>query len=76
MESADGAQQTRLTNNPSPDDQPAYSPSGRYIAFASQRAGGDWEVFSMGAEGLSPINRTNYHPSGGNLSGQDTHPDW
>jgi Tol biopolymer transport system component len=76
MDSADGAQQTRLTDHPALDREPAYSPNGRYIAFASGRDGGDWEIFSMNAEGLSPENRTNYHPSDGILSGQDTQPDW
>lgn len=34
---ADGSRQTRLTNNPSSDKDPAWSPDGMRIAFRSNR---------------------------------------
>ena len=38
--SADGSNQTRLTNDPAFDANPAWSPDGNTIAFASGRTGG------------------------------------
>ena len=35
---ADGSGQTRLTNNPAADGEPAWSPDGTKIAFTSDRA--------------------------------------
>jgi TolB protein len=54
----DGTGETNLTNNPSFDGTPAWSPDGSRIAFASNRDG-DLEVFVMNADGSQPINLTN-----------------
>jgi len=47
---ADGTGQTRLTNNPATDWEPAWSPDGSKIAFASDRDG-NWEIYVMNANG-------------------------
>ena len=40
------------------DGLPAVSPSGRRIAFTSDRSGGDRDVFAMGTDGSAPVNLT------------------
>ena len=47
---ARGADQRRLTRNPSNDIAPAWSPDGSRIAFASDRDG-TWDIYSMRADG-------------------------
>ncbi len=47
---ADGKNQQRLTENPSADWHPSWSPDGERIAFASQRAG-NVEIYVMDADG-------------------------
>jgi Tol biopolymer transport system component len=47
---ADGTDQQRLTNGPAQDREPAFSPDGKQIAFASDRTG-RFEVFLMNADG-------------------------
>ena len=47
---ADGTSQTRLTNNPASDYDPAYSPTAQKIAFTSKRDGND-EIYVMNADG-------------------------
>ena len=57
---ADGANTTRLTNNPASDFGPAWSPDGTKIAFVSSREGfGNDEIFQMDADGSNPIRLTN-----------------
>ena len=46
----DGTAQTRLTNNPASDQNPAWSPEGNRIAFASTRNGNS-EIYVMNADG-------------------------
>ena len=51
---ADGSGQTRLTNNPAVDRDPAWSPDGRQIVFASTRDDslvGNVEIYVMNADG-------------------------
>ena len=48
-----GARQTRLTDDPAVDIRPAWSPDGRRIAFNSDRADGEFDVFAMKADGSS-----------------------
>jgi len=47
---ADGSNQTRLTNNPAYDIDPAWSPDGKKIAFASSREGMP-DIYVMDADG-------------------------
>ena len=63
---ADGGNQQNLTNNPSDDRQPAWSPDGKRIAFVSDRDGlldihgfPTSEIYVMDADGQNPQNLTN-----------------
>jgi hypothetical protein len=64
----DGTGQTRLTNNPAEDFNPAWSPDGSKIAFYSFRDGND-EVYVMNPDGSGQTNLTNNAAS-------DAEPDW
>jgi dipeptidyl aminopeptidase/acylaminoacyl peptidase len=46
----DGSQQTRLTNNPASDGQPAWSPDGKKIAFTRTS-----DIFVMNADGTGQV---------------------
>jgi len=54
----DGSAQTNLTANPAADQNPAWSPDGTKIAFASTRAGSHMDIWVMNANGSSPVNLT------------------
>ncbi len=71
---ADGTNLINLTNHPTGDGRPAWSPDGRQIAFVSNRDRKDdddenVEIYVMNADGTNPINLTN-HPA------KDSSPDW
>ena len=51
---ADGGNRTPLTQMPGPHTNPVWSPDGRWIAFLSKAAGGDWQVWAMRADGSEP----------------------
>ena len=51
----DGTNVRRLTTAPELDDQPAWSPDGRRIAFRSRRTG-DWDIWAMNADGSGQTN--------------------
>ena len=55
---ADGTGQTRLTNNAAFDIEPAWSPDGTKIAFASDRDG-NVEIYVMNADGTGQTRLTN-----------------
>ena len=65
MIDVDGDNQRRLTNNPSDDLSPSWSPDGKQIAFMSDRDGhfmNGWstsEIYVMDADGGNPQNLTN-----------------
>jgi Tol biopolymer transport system component len=65
---ADGTGQTRLTNNPADDYQPAWSRDGSKIAFASERDG-NGQIYVMNADGTGQTRLTNN-------SAYDNKPDW
>jgi Tol biopolymer transport system component len=46
---------TRLTNHPSVDSDPSWSPDGTQIAFRSRRDGSS-DIFIMGSDGSNPFN--------------------
>lgn len=54
---ADGSGLTRLTNDPSDDGDPVWSPDGQRIAFVSNRSG-DYEIYVMNADGSDVVRRT------------------
>ena len=66
--SINGSTITKLTDDPAHDVMPAYSPEGRNIAFASDRAG-DWNIYYMPAQGGRPIQLTSDRD-------HELHPTW
>lgn len=62
---ADGSNVVRLTDHPSADRMPAWSPDGRWIAFQSLRDGTiqnpNWNIYIMDANGENEIQLTD-HP--------------
>jgi Tol biopolymer transport system component len=54
---ADGSARVNLTNDPSSDWSPAWSPDGSLIAFQTDREG-NWEIYVMDADGSHPQNLT------------------
>ncbi len=66
---ADGSGLTRLTTSPAPDTEPAWSPDGTKIAFASRRGGLDLDIFVMNADGSDAKRLTT-------ARGDDTAPAW
>ena len=65
---ADGGNQDRLTNHPTYDFDPDWSPDGKKIAFVSTRIGNGFKIYVMDADGKNPIRLT------GELS--EKQPDW
>ena len=55
----DGSNVRNLTNNPSQDLGPDFSPDGDRIVFVSKRDGNFDEIYLMNSNGSDPINLTN-----------------
>jgi Tol biopolymer transport system component len=51
---ADGGNRAQLTQVQGPHTNPVWSPDGRWIAYLSKAAGGDWQVWAMRADGGEP----------------------
>lgn len=52
---SDGSAQTRLTDEPAFDNNPAFSPDGERIAFRSNRDG-HWQLYLMNSDGSGQHN--------------------
>ena len=59
---ADGGNQDRLTNNPTGDSAPDWSPDGTKIAFVSNRNDGFNQIHVMDADGKNQ-RRLTHHPA-------------
>ena len=66
---ADGSNQTNLTNNPSNDFWPRWSPDGQQMVFVSTRESNNVDIYVMNADG-SGVTRLTTDP------GHDTKPSW
>ncbi len=66
--SVDGVAVIQLTGDPASDIQPAFSPDGQRVAFASDR-GGQWDIWIMSVEGGQPIRVTD-------SAADEIHPSW
>ena len=58
---------TQLTTDPADDVMPAFHPSGRHVAFSSNRAG-NWDIYIISTDGGQPVKLTDdlvpeLHPS-------------
>ena len=47
----DGSGERRLTHTPDPDGLTSWTPDGQRLAFVSDRAGGNWEIYLMDSDG-------------------------
>ena len=59
-----GTNQTRITENPATEVDPAISPDGRDILFTSNRSGNN-DIFIIGSRGGTPVNLTNHAANDG-----------
>jgi TolB protein len=67
MKSTRGRTLTQMTTDPADDMMPVFHPSGKRIAFASNRSG-NWDIYVMSVEGGQPMKVTDdrdpeLHPS-------------
>jgi Tol biopolymer transport system component len=56
---ADGTDQMQLTNDPSSELEPSWSPDGTRIAFISDRNGENFDIYVMNADGSNVTQLTN-----------------
>lgn len=68
MKSLDGVAVTQLTSDPASDVQPAFSPDGTRVAFASDRAG-SWDIWILPLDG-GPAAQVTRGPA------DEIHPSW
>ena len=67
IKAVDGVAVTQLTSDPAADIQPAFSPEGTHVAFASNRSG-NWDIWIVDVDGGAPVQVTTgvaeqVHPS-------------
>ena len=65
----DGSNMKRLTEASGNNEDPCWSPDGRYLVFSSSRDGGGYHLYIMNANGQNQTRITF-------LKGEDTAPDW
>src|SRR6185436_2023005 len=63
----DGSGLINLTNDPSDDYLPVWSPDGKRILFSSTRDG-NWEIYMMNADGSAQTNLTNNPANDGDMN--------
>lgn len=68
LKAVDGATLTQITDEAADDVQPAFSPDGTRLAFASNRSG-QWDIWLVDTNGKSPTQITD-NPAA------DLHPSW
>jgi TolB protein len=68
MKSVTGRAVTQLTSDPAGDVQPAFSPDGTRVAFASDRAG-SWDIWALEIIAGRPVQITRD-------AGHEVHPSW
>ncbi len=68
IKAVDGVAVTQLTSDPAPDIEPAFSPDGSRVAFASRRDG-NWDVWVIGVGGEPPTQITS-------TASDEVHPSW
>jgi len=68
IKSVGGTAVMQLTSDPSSDVQPAFSPDGSRVAFASNRAG-NWDIWIIGIDGMQPVQVTR-------TPADEVHPSW
>jgi TolB protein len=64
----DGTAVTQLTADPANEVMPKFSPDGRRVAFASDKAG-NWDIYIIDVEGGQPVQITN-------SPAHELHPSW
>ncbi|MGH2983228.1 MAG: DUF5050 domain-containing protein [Solirubrobacterales bacterium] len=72
---ADGSGETRLTDNLAFEGQPTFSPDGTLIAFASDRDPGNYDIYTMKADGSNSSNPTRLTNSAASESRPNFSPD-
>lgn len=68
IKARDGRTHTQLTTDPADDVMPSFSPTGKQIAFTSNR-GGSWDIYVMSVNGGASVQITND-------SDHELHPTW
>ncbi|NER18859.1 S41 family peptidase [Spongiivirga citrea] len=67
ISSINGGKATRITSTPAVESNPTFSPDGKWIAFSSNRSGGN-SVYIVSIDGGTP-KRLTWHPSSSNVRG-------
>ena len=76
MTRADGSGERNLTENPTSNYSPAWSPDGTMIEFASDRDGDPNEIYVIDADGSNPTRITDQPGSTSTRRGRPTAPVW